>query len=420
MLSLLNSSLLGADNKKDDEIDDRQISNSLLELAKLINVFAMFFVVIIGLAGHTLIIIVFSQKRFRTNSSNVFLLCLALNDSIFIVIHFFEDTIRIYKEIFIDDEKLIKNRLEALIIIFNFVDHYEIACRLVSYLRYILRFTSSYMLVIFTLHRLSIVNFPMSKRFKSKKSAWLSCSLVVLFAVLINAWSCFMFELQNTNDHIYCDVSKKWSNEYFQITALYIIMIIFIPIMIILSSNLAIIHKLIKSNSMRRKFNKSSRQPSVRSQQVPHAPFEMNQLSKLALSNTNLSISNIYFNSNASRSYKIKPHYSPINQALNRISFKTKSSTKNLFLISILFVVLNLPYLVTWCVYYYEITFNDFDEIHTDYIFASLKICEIFYMLNYSLLFYVYCCSGTKFRNQLKYLSKLAYEMNYVCCMKFN
>ena len=36
-------------------------------------------------------------------------------------------------------------------------------------------------------------------------------------------------------------------------------------------------------------------------------------------------------------------------------------------------------------------------------LFSILQICEIFYIANYCILFFAYCASGSKFRNQLKY-----------------
>ena len=56
--------------------------------------------------------------------------------------------------------------------------------------------------------------------------------------------------------------------------------------------------------------------------------------------------------------------------------------------------------------------FNDFavqskdDPAVQNFMFAAVQISEIFYLLNYSLHFYFYCMTGTRFWNQLKYSSK--------------
>ena len=130
---------------------DKYVSIRVLEIAKTINVIAMFLVIIVGIFGHSLIIFIYSQKRFRTNSSNVYLLCLAINDMLFLIIHLFEDTIRTFKELYLAENtsSLIINLIAAL----NLIDKYNIACQMISYFRYILRFTSAYMLVMFTLQQ---------------------------------------------------------------------------------------------------------------------------------------------------------------------------------------------------------------------------------------------------------------------------
>ena len=72
-----------------------------LELSIKVKVIATLIVLVFGLLGHFLTIFVFSQKRFRLNSSNVFLLCLAINDGLYLIIHFFEETIVATKDVFI-------------------------------------------------------------------------------------------------------------------------------------------------------------------------------------------------------------------------------------------------------------------------------------------------------------------------------
>ena len=47
---------------------------------------------------------------------------------------------------------------------------------------------------------------------------------------------------------------------------------------------------------------------------------------------------------------------------------------------------------------------QDITEYNNQY--AALKLAEILHLLNYSMNFYVYCASGSVFRNQLKYSSK--------------
>lgn len=65
-------------------------SMSLLDSCRKFNIISTIFIVIVGLIGHFLTIFVYSQQRFRINSSNVYLLCLSFIDGTFLIIHFFE------------------------------------------------------------------------------------------------------------------------------------------------------------------------------------------------------------------------------------------------------------------------------------------------------------------------------------------
>ena len=62
-------------------------AEDMLGNARKANILGSVIVSFVGFIGHFLIILVFSQKKFRTNSCNVYLLCLALNDSMFLIIH---------------------------------------------------------------------------------------------------------------------------------------------------------------------------------------------------------------------------------------------------------------------------------------------------------------------------------------------
>lgn len=391
-----------------NQVKINELSNHLLDFARKLNIFATVLVVLMGLIGHSLIIFVFVQKRFRTNSGNVFLLYLAVNDSIFLITHFFEDTIKSYGEIYINEANSYQfyNRIIQLI---NLSDRFEIFCNMVNYLRYVLRFISSYVLVAFTIQRLSIIYSPLSNRFKSKTSAWVTCLVITIISLISNIWVPFIFKLQNVNKTKHCDVEKEWNNVYFQITTAYIFITMVVPIIIIFTSNSIIICRLVKADTKRLvslKMNTNLRRNSEHSKQ------------KSFVSSNNLSVSNNLqlkssVKSSRSLSVQLKPHYSSITQIANRCSSgnnnrnNSKNSTKIVLLISFVFIVLNVPYLLSWFLFYYQIEFNQNDLlISNEYLFTAVQISEIIHMINYAVLFYVYCASGRKFRNQLKYSSK--------------
>ena len=174
-------------------------SYSTLELSRKINIFASILFILIGLVGNFFTIFIFSQKRFRTNSNNIFLLCLSINDSFFLIIHLFEDTFRTYTEMYIHEEKATdfkgKFLLDTIVNFVNITDKSNVTCMLINYLRYVLRFISAYILVIFTMVRLSVVEAPL-KNHHSKKLAWTAVLIILLIALFINIWVLIAFEIQ--------------------------------------------------------------------------------------------------------------------------------------------------------------------------------------------------------------------------------
>ena len=89
-------------NAKSNESESNEeilLANYILNVTTKFNVYFSLIVIMIGLCGNFITIFVFSQKKFRKNSSNVYLLALAIIDILFLITHFFEDTIRTYENI---------------------------------------------------------------------------------------------------------------------------------------------------------------------------------------------------------------------------------------------------------------------------------------------------------------------------------
>lgn len=297
---------------------------SILTCTRKINLISTFILVIIGLIGHFIVIFVFGQKRFRTNSSNVFLLCMAINDACFLIVHFFEHSVRNYKDIYLYDSTKL-SLFDIFIIHINITDRFESFCRLISYLRYALRFISSYLLVAFTIQRLTLVYSPLNGSI-SKSLAWQIVLLITIASFLLNIWPLFLFEIQH-NEKL-CDIKTDWSNEYFQVTSLYILFTIFIPIFIILLSNIVIITNL---------FHAETNHHSLKQTKLVR--------SKGTSTNNNLPVP---LTERTMRT-KMKPHYLSISQLANKPKVKSiKNSTRILLLISFIFIILNFPYLITW------------------------------------------------------------------------
>ena len=101
--------------------------------------------IVAGLFGNLLTIFVFAQKRFRRNSSNVYLLALAVNNFLYLIAHFFEDTLRAYE--FYYNRKDLKLDSSIKQIGLNFTDNYWLGCLLTNYTRYVLRSSKLILLI---------------------------------------------------------------------------------------------------------------------------------------------------------------------------------------------------------------------------------------------------------------------------------
>ncbi len=384
--------------------DDKNENHLFIEIAKRINIISSFFIILSGLIGNFIIIFVFSQKRFRSNSSNVYLFILAINDSLILIVHFFEEIVKNYERLFIHDDNLqinLSNNItvssfNALVLELNITDNYDLACRLISYLRYVLRFISAYVIVAFTIQRLIVVYLPLNNKFKTKSSAWSTTLLIVFTSIFINLWVLFMFELKQSESFVYCDSNQNLNIEYMILTIIYITLIMFIPISIVFISNSIILFETRKSELLSRNAVSEHRsvQGNVRSLIIAEDEIKISDKREKIPEQT----------------YLTKPFYMNINQIISRISHKSsdqKKLTKVFSWISLSFAFLNLPYFIAWILFYYEYHFSrTAKESRLNYINSFVKLTEIFYILNYGIHFWIYLATSSVFRQQLKYSCK--------------
>lgn len=183
--------------------------------------------------------------------------------------------------------------------------------------------------------------------------------MITLVSILINLWVPFLFKIQQLDaEKQYCDVEKDWKSEYFIITIVYTALIMLVPIITIFICNSLIIMKTRKADLSRKRLQ------MIRNSQV---------------------IQNININMNLKTSkvkYKLKPYYVSANQNTNTIRRKNENSKKlaqTLFLVSFSYAFLNLPYLITWYVYFISISFKRINENGRNYLFGAVQLCEILY-----------------------------------------
>ena len=363
---------------------------SLLFLGKsrVASIYSIMVITLIGLIGNGLILLVFAQKKYRNNSNNVYLFCLALNDSLYLLVHVSEDTLKVFKETYSEDGE--SAALLKLVNFLSIVDNYEITCLSLNYLRNVLRSISSYIIALFTIQRLLVVYKPLSTILQSKKSAWKTIGLITLASFVFNVWVLFLFELQKSDEKniTYCDIKRKYTKEYFVLSIIYTILIAILPMILILICNILIIFKTIKDQTLRKELQnlkKVSKLAEKKSLPEPK-PSPTSFLQAIDIG-TDENENTIFPVNSRSNTIKVKPFYMTEKQLIqSRTKFSKNSSLKltiTLLLISFLFVVFNLPYLITWSICFYKTAFSVMELSRRNYLFAVLHITEIFFFMNY-------------------------------------
>jgi hypothetical protein len=115
-------------------------SYNIIDNSRKISLYFTAIFIIVGLIGNSVTIFVFGQKRFRQNSSNVYIFCLAINDFLYLIVHFFKDFFKTLVEI--NEAK--NGKISSFLFAMNIVDRFNMSCLLINYLRYVLRLNSAY------------------------------------------------------------------------------------------------------------------------------------------------------------------------------------------------------------------------------------------------------------------------------------
>ena len=126
------------------DLDDDHMK--FLEISMILNIFFTIVFIFIGLCGNFITLLVYSQSKNRVNSSNIFISCLAIFESAFLILHFFEDTIRTIR----NTKRLLQEKISIdldnydLIEKLNIIDNNYLMCSISNYLRYTIRFIQAY------------------------------------------------------------------------------------------------------------------------------------------------------------------------------------------------------------------------------------------------------------------------------------
>ena len=370
----MNSTLYHIENTSSEWQSHLRESETFLTFARKANICATLSFILFGIIGNILLISAFLKEKFRINSSNVYLLSLAVNDTLFLVIHL-EEISKSFVDVFGEFDQESQNETTArffydsvykMALKLNLSDNFSFACSALNYLRYVLRFNSSFIILAFTCQRLSLlISSSSEKNLNSKRIAWKTVIIIGLVSLVFNSWALVLFKTQTQNNIQYCNVDIDLKEVYFYLTMAFNLLIIVAPIFIITISLLLIFVKLFNKNSNRAFFGR----PGV---------IRFDFRSKKPYSDASQSFEMIPLAQ--SKKFKLESYFMGVNRLINRISNKTNNSikiTKVLVLIATLYAAFNIPYLIISFAFFHT-AFLD-DPINKNYMFGAVQIAEIFY-----------------------------------------
>jgi hypothetical protein len=226
-----------------------------------------------------------------------------------------------------------------------------------------LRFAAHWIVVAFTLERLIVVYFPLQTSVLcNPRSARRICLFILIVSFLLPFYSFLMADVSVDEKHqlLECDITNKFKEIYFYLTIIYGNLLLTFPILIVCVVNILTVRQLLRAGRLRKKQQQQQQQ--------------MSQTKKVDSAN------NEYVN------------------MIVKNQLENDKVTWMLVVISITFGILNFPYFILWltvCIIRVR------GRTPSLYIESAKMVSEVFYLLNYSLYFFLYVISRRSFRKVL-------------------
>jgi hypothetical protein len=468
------SFLLSLVNNQELEIQQESNFNELFyNFSKYFNVITNTLITLFGLFGNTMSICIFRSENYRKNSVQASLILLSFADLFVLLLQYLDFTFRQWINLFGFYSSS-----------FNFVDKSVFFCKLIPYLKNVFKTISIYTLILITLERIVILYFPF------KRSKWLKHSKRSNFYLF---WSALVFnsyvllfntlEQHSVNRQLYCTIRKNFLAIYFYVDIIFVGFTIMIPSIIILILSIFLVRKVSSNYPSWTDFYKaSSKSNNSRKKSKYHATsvfssestnffkvsngFKMRKMLRLPSTSRSLKPNNIINIESVAKKADEQENVdikqiNTYKSSIDRISqIKTKHSIKTtclLILLSKWFVILHLPYFISWVIYHVQLRtlkhestknvslflgnvikhgFSNLSSLslfelnktnmntqsyqiaQKDYMPTSigdrdlklirsfLNVFEALMLFNYSINFILYIFNGSKFRNEFIFFFK--------------
>jgi hypothetical protein len=257
---------------------DTEMNFNSIEWSSRLNQLSSIIIVIIGFMINIIGIIVLSIKNYKKRQSvNLYLLILLICDNSFLLVHLFHDTFNnnIYRLIHFHFTTTFQDRRRLIPCTTNittslpqhFTENIQLetnyhhstdtslkACRVINFIRYVLRFITTYIIMAFILHRTLATRVKVVfQTLNNIKETLFIIVLVIIMGIIANLWVPLKFTHVYTtttttttgdinNEMKYCDIDTENSTLIFFI---YIIVFMITPCIIILVCDIFIIKTMI-------------------------------------------------------------------------------------------------------------------------------------------------------------------------------
>ncbi|CAF0903948.1 unnamed protein product [Brachionus calyciflorus] len=443
-------------NESSDEnfLSEISTEKNFFLISESINFYACFPITIFGLIGNIITIYLLNSKpktskhtrrqsffKLQINStslttSDLYMLSLAISDSLFLLAHLIEDLIpSINKQKFY----------------LQFINRSNVLCKIVLFVRNSARFSSSYLVVLFAYERFSCINSPLKRlKFHNRKFTHLTIFSVFFFSNFLMSYTILINGLREVENHekidhltnMYeCDVLIDYKFIYQYTIFIYTTLGIVLPMVIVSYLNIYIARVLLtRKNKILRSFTRCSslnnqsstnlERLSIRGEFKEASIVKINKLNSFEINkseskkvnlwfkNKNMKKSNSLFGLNTSNSGKkileqnssdsryVKKRALTAIYQFNGIKQKLKDSgraTIILVLLSVFFVALNFPYILSWCFFYIPYQSGMLKNENTVYLrYSFVLLAEILHLMNYSINLILCFMASKKFRDQFK------------------
>ncbi|RNA32072.1 thyrotropin-releasing hormone receptor-like [Brachionus plicatilis] len=363
-----------------------KFDKEFIETCEKINFIVCLVIIIGGLIGNLTIVLVLKcelkdKKNFAIekrstfiSSSILYILTLAISDSIFLCTHLIEDIL-----------PSISNQVFLL----QLVNRSNLFCKLIIYFRNSTRIISSYLIAFYACERFMVIHFAAKRAlFQNKKFTIGSIVLLALISHVLTSYSLFINGIRHVEQHemgaqkFECDVLEKYKNIYDYIIFVYTLVGIMVPIFLVVFFNLFIVKILLVRKRKSLNMDRGGIVQLMPKSQSKMVHIELKNRAEMSLKSQ-------------AKCYMTKKNL-----------YSEKVATVVLILFSVCFVVLNLPYILTWSLFYVPFKQGLLPQNDIYFRYSFVLLTETLHLTNFSINVLLYSVANKRFRQRVAKILK--------------